>query len=263
MHMNVIDFAAIMPHPPILIPEVGKNRLKEAKLSKKALEEVSRKIKKANSETIIVITPHGEVGQASVPVYTSHVFEGNFAHFGQAKPNFSFKGDPELGLALVKNCDFASTCPETLLDHGALVPLYYIQAAGFKKQVLPIAIAFKSLVDLFEFGKCLAKTVKQLGRKVTIVASADMSHRLTNDAPSGYSPRGKEFDEKLVQLVKEYNVKEILNFDPALADEAGQDALWSIAILFGALDGLDIKTEVLSYEGPFGVGYMIASLEIT
>jgi len=260
--MKELLFAAIMPHPPIIVPEVGKKRLKEAAQSKKAAEEVSRRIKKVDCETVIIITPHGEVGQASVPVYTSHVFEGSFTRFGQAKPNFSFKGDPALGLAVIKECGFAANCPETLLDHGCLVPLYYLQAAGVRKPVLPIAIAFQPLAKLFEFGQSLAKTIKRLGRKVVIIASADMSHRLTSDAPSGYSPAGKEFDEKLVRLVKEYDVKGILNFDPALAEEAGQDALWSIAILLGALDGLQVKTEVLSYEGPFGVGYMIASLEI-
>jgi AmmeMemoRadiSam system protein B len=147
------------------------------------------------------------------------------------------------------------------LDHGALVPLYFPQAAGIKKPVLPMAIAFMPLPKLFEFGKSLASTVKRMKRKVAVIASADMSHRLTPDAPAGYSPRGKEFDEKLVELVKNYDVNGILNFDPALAEEAGQDALWSIAVLLGALDGLKVKHEVLSYEGPFGVGYMVAAFE--
>jgi aromatic ring-opening dioxygenase LigB subunit len=94
-----------------------------------------------------------------------------------------------------------------------------------------------------------------------LIASADMSHRLTEDAPAGYSPQGKIFDERLVEMVKNYDVKGILNFDAELAEEAGQDSLWSIAILLGALDGKKVKSEVLSYEGPFGVGYMIAALD--
>jgi AmmeMemoRadiSam system protein B len=259
--MGKIVFGAIMPHPPILIPEIGRGRIKEAEQSKKGLEEISRRMKGRDFDTIIVVTPHGQVGQASVPVYTGHVFEGSFSMFGMGKPVFSFKGDPELGLAIIKDCDFATSCPETLLDHGALVPLYFPQAAGIKKPILPMAIAFMSLSKLFEFGKCLAQTVKRLNRKVLIIASADMSHRLTPDAPAGYSPRGKEFDEKLVELVKNYDVKGVLKFNEALAEEAGQDALWSIAVLLGTLDGLKVKHEVLSYEGPFGVGYMVASFE--
>jgi aromatic ring-opening dioxygenase LigB subunit len=258
-----IVFGAIMPHPPIIVPAVGKERLQAAEKSKNALEEISRRFKGLEFDTIVVITPHGDVGQASVPVYTGHVFEGNFGQFGQPKPSFSFKGDPQLGLAVVKDTHLATACPETILDHGILVPLYYPTAAGIKKPVLPIAIAFMPLSKLFEFGQSLSKTIDRLGRKVLLIASADMSHRLTKDAPSGYSPRGKEFDEKLVELVKNYDVNGILKFDADLAEEAGQDALWSIAILLGALEGKKARPEVLSYEGPFGVGYMVAVFEIS
>ncbi len=259
--MGKVVYGAIMPHPPILIPEIGKKRIKDANNSKKGLEEISRRLKAKDFETVIVITPHGQVGQVSVPVYTSHIFEGSFSAFGLNKPIFSFKGDPPLGLAIAKDCDTATICPETLLDHGVLVPMYYPQAAGLKKKLLPIAIAFLPLRKLFEFGQSLARTVARLDKNVAIIASADMSHRLTTDAPSGYSPKGKEFDDKLVELVKNYDVNGILDFDLALAEEAGQDALWSIAILLGVLDGLKVKHEVLSYEGPFGVGYMTASFE--
>ncbi|MFA4844886.1 MAG: AmmeMemoRadiSam system protein B [Candidatus Margulisiibacteriota bacterium] len=257
-----IVYGAILPHPPILIPQIGRDRIKVADQSQRALTEISRRMAGMSFDTIVVITPHGEVGQASVPVYTSHIFEGSFAQFGQSKPLYTFKGDPELGLAIVKDSPLASACPETLLDHGVLVPLSYPQAAGIKKPILPIAIAFLPLSKLFAFGQSLARTADRLGRKVLLIASADMSHRLTPDAPSGYSPRGKEFDEKLVELVRNYDVPGILKFDPDLAEEAGQDALWSIAILLGALDGQKVKPEVLSYEGPFGVGYMIAGLEV-
>ncbi len=259
--MSII-LGAIMPHPPILVAPIGKDRLKEAEKSKNALEELAKKIKGLDLDTIVVITPHGDVGQASVPVYTGHVFEGNFAQFGMPKPSFVYKGDPQLGLAVVKDSHLATACPETILDHGALVPLYYPTMLGVKKAVLPIAVAFMPLSKLFEFGKSLAKTIDRLGRKVLLVASADMSHRLTHEGPGGFSPRGKEFDEQLVELVKNYDVNGLLKFDPDLAEEAGQDALWSIAILLGALDGKKVRPQVLSYEGPFGVGYMVAALEL-
>jgi aromatic ring-opening dioxygenase LigB subunit len=256
-----IVYGAIMPHPPIVVPAIGKERLKEADQTKRALEEISRRIKAADCDTIVVVTPHGDVGQASVPVYTGHVFEGNFAQFGLPKPTFTYKGDPQLGLAIVKDTHLATACPETILDHGALVPLYYPTAAGVKKPVLPIAVAFLPLSKLYEFGQALAKTSDRLGRRVCLIASADMSHRLAPGAPSGFSPRGKEFDDRLVKMVKGYNVDGILKFDAELADEAGQDALWSIAILLGALDGRQVDHELLSYEGPFGVGYMVAAFQ--
>ncbi|MFH1389521.1 MAG: AmmeMemoRadiSam system protein B [Candidatus Margulisiibacteriota bacterium] len=258
--MSVI-FGAIMPHPPIIVPTIGKNRLKEADKTKRGLEKISQQIKGLEFDTIVVITPHGRVGQASIPVYTSHVFEGNFADFGYPKPSVLYKGDPALGLAVVKNTHLASALPETILDHGVMVPLHYPTAAGINKPILPIVVAFVPLEKLFQFGKTLAETARSLDRKIVVIASADMSHRLTPDAPNGFSPRGKEFDDKLVSLVEKYDVNGIMNFDPSLAEEAGQDALWSIAVLLGALDGRPVKPELLSYEGPFGVGYMVAALK--
>lgn len=261
-----IVFGAIMPHPPILIPEIGGGRIKEAERSKRALEEAAKRIKAKDPDTIIVTTPHGEVGQSSVPIYISHVFEGNFGYFGMTKPTFSFKGDPDLGREVIKTANeegvSVSQITETFLDHGILVPLYYPYVAGVRKPILPIAVAFQPLKKLYDFGKVLAKAIEKSQKKVVVIGSADLSHRLTPDAPAGYDPKGKEFDEKLVEYVKHMDVNSILNFDPETAERAGQDALWSIAILLGALSGYKVKHEVLSYEGPFGVGYMVATFEV-
>jgi len=256
----------ISPHPPMLVPPVGGARIKDAERSQRALREAARRLKAIDKDidTIIVITPHGAVLGSSIPVYTSPVFEGDFAAFGASNPRFSFKGDPELAVAMVKeDALLVSRMPETVLDHGVLVPMYYIAEAGVKKPIVPIAIALLPLKKLFDFGKVLARAAEKLNRKIAIVASADMSHRLTNDAPNGFDPSGKVFDEKLVDLVRRNDAQGILNFDEKLAESAGQDALWSIAMLLGAFDGIDVKNEVLSYEGPFGVGYMVATFEPT
>jgi AmmeMemoRadiSam system protein B len=256
--MGQLVYSAIMPHPPILVPEVGKNNLKAVEKTRQACEKVSFLIKDLKADTIIIFTPHGMAGQVSVPVCSGTAFEGSFINFGCAKPVLNFKGDPDLAQAILKATDRATRCSETLLDHGSLVPLYYVQSAGSKAKILPIAISLLPYVELFKFGKIVADVIAASDKKVAVIASADMSHRLTSDAPAGYSPRGKEFDEKLVQLVAENNKDGIINFDHLLAEEAGQDALWSIAMLLGAVDSLAVKPHILSYESPFGVGYMVA-----
>lgn len=261
-----IVFAAIAPHPPILVPEIGGRRIKDAEKSKQALEKFANDLSEQEVDVIIIFTPHGAVSQVSVPVYVQHVFDGNFANFGYAKPKYTFKGDPDFAREIVKACEErefpVSRFSENLLDHGILVPLSYVQRAGVNVPIIPVAIALQPLHKLFEFGKILGKVCEVSKKKVAVIASADMSHRLTPDAPAGFHPRGKEFDDKLVQLVKGNDTFNLLNFDPALADAAGQDALWSIAMLLGAIDGQGFKSEVLSYEGPFGVGYMVAEYKI-
>jgi len=262
-NMSGVIYGLISPHPPIIVPAVGGARLKPAERSRKALLDACKRLKAQEFDTLIVITPHGAVSQAAVPVYTSQIFEGDFGSFGTPKPRFQFRGDPELAIAIVKDAPkLTSRSPETVLDHGALVPLSYCRESGLGQPIVPMAIAFQPLKRLFEFGQSLARTAGRVNKKIAIIASADMSHRLTPDAPAGFDPQGKVFDEKLVQLVRTYDVKGILNFPGELAESAGQDALWSIAILLGALDGSKVKHEVLSYEGPFGVGYMVATFEV-
>lgn len=267
MNNTGIVFGAILPHPPIMVPAVGGKRIKDASRTQGALETIAKKIKglEKSIDTIVIITPHGAVTSAAVPVYTGHIFEGNFSTFGAPGASYSYKGDPEFGIYLVKECEgrgiAASRNPETVLDHGVLVPLHYSYALGVRKPILPIAVALWPLARLFEFGQAIQAAAVNKGKRIAFIASADLSHRLSPEAPSGFNPAGKQFDEKLVELVRSNDVKGILEFPADLAELAGQDALWSIAVLLGLVDGTGLKPEVLSYEGPFGVGYMVATYE--
>ena len=261
-----IVYGCIMPHPPVIIPAVGGARVKEVNKTKKALEEVGRRLKAKEIDSVVIITPHGNVSQISIPVYVNHVFEGSFAYFGADKPVFSFKGDTVLGNEIIKEARKqnleVSQIAETLLDHGVLVPMYYPLMAQFKKPIVPIALAFLPYRDLYNFGETIAAAANNLGKKVAVIASGDMSHRLTPDAPAGFNPEGRKFDAEIVRLAGANDAEGILNMDPNLIEAAGECGLRSIVILMGALKGLDVTPEVLSYEGPFGVGYMVATFDV-
>ncbi len=264
--MSPVIFSAIFPHPPIIVPFIGGKELKKAEATQKALQKSAKKIQSLNSlDAVIIITPHNEVGQAGFPVFCSHVFEGDFNNFNHPLPRFSFKGDFETASAIIKAAEAkqinAYAAADNLLDHGALVPLYYLHSAGFKKPIVPIGICFQNLKNLYSFGQAIFQAAAQKNKKIAVIASADMSHALSPSSPSGFQARAKEFDEKLAALVKAHEVEAILNFDPQLADLAHQDALWSIAIMLGAIADTSLKPEVLSYEAPFGVGYMVAIYE--
>lgn len=254
--MSPVIFSAIFPHPPIVVPFIGGKELKKAETTQKALQKAAQKIQALENslDAVIIITPHNEIGQAGFPVFRSHVFEGDFTGFNHPLPRFSFKGDFETASAIIKTAEAnhinAYAVADNILDHGTLVPLYYLQGAGFKKPIVPVGISFQSLKHLFGFGQAISQAAVQKNKKIAVIASADMSH-----------VQAKEFDEKLVNLVKANAVEPILNFDPQLADLAHQDALWSIAIMLGTIADTSLKPEVLSYEAPFGVGYMVAIYE--
>ena len=264
--MGKILYGMTSPHPPLLVPQIGGGRIKDVEKTKKSLEQCCKKVRSLKPDTIIMITPHGETSLTTPHIYTGHVFEGDLSAFGASRVRISRKGDPELGLRILKESQAANILTagiqESFLDHGIMVPLYYLNAAGVNVPILPIAISFSPLSELFKFGNIIKAAVQASGKNAVIVASADMSHRLTADAPSGYDPNGKIFDEKLVDLVSKNDVTGMIGFDRGLAEQAGQDALGSIAILLGAIDGSGFKSNVMSYEGPFGVGYMVAEFAL-
>ena len=145
------------------------------------------------------------------------------------------------------------------LDHGVLVPLYYLKKHGFKKPVVVISIGFLSYFDLYLFGKVIARAASRLGRKIGILASGDLSHRLTPGAPGGFNEQGKAFDNYLVDKLKAFSVEDILLVSPSFVEDAGECGLRPISIMLGALDEAIVESQVLSYEGPFGVGYCAVS----
>ncbi len=146
------------------------------------------------------------------------------------------------------------------LDHGAMIPLYYLREAGVELVGLHLTFGFLSPGELFAYGRALRRAVEARGVPAALLASADLSHRLQPGAPAGFSPRAAEFDRLLVKLLQQGRVQEILELDPALVEEAAECGLRSIIIALGALEGEPYTVEVFSYEGPFGVGYLVAEL---
>jgi MEMO1 family protein len=258
----MITFAAITPHPPIIIPEIGDAAsLKKAQKTIAAMEMLRDKLEKANPETLIIISPHAEMEGSRFVINSNPILRGSFVDFGYDKV-FDFKNDLEAvnRIAYFNDIDSIPTHlhEEGFLDHGALVPLYYL-TKNIQPKIVHLAFSMLDAQTHYRFGQNLGKMCCE-DKKIAIVASGDFSHRLTPEAPAGYSPRGKEFDEALIDYLKKAKTKDILNLDENLVEEAGQCGLRSVVILLGALEG-KYTFDLLSYEGPFGVGYMVASLQ--
>lgn len=146
-------------------------------------------------------------------------------------------------------------------DWGIEVPLYFL-AKGLKNiEIKTFLTGFESPKEHFDKGKKIAMGLPQT-KRVAWIASGDMSHRLKEEGPYGFHPSGPKFDQEFIKLLKKKDVKGILEMDPTLVEEAGECGLRSFCLLLGALEeeNLNWKPEILSYEGPFGVGYLVAKL---
>jgi len=264
----MLVFSAISPHPPIVIPEIGKENLGQVINTIQALKKLNNILLKAKPDTIIIISPHGLIYPDAFCINLALKYQGNFNQFGDFVTNLEFKGDLELAHKIKDNLEnLSDKFPLVLgndpqLDHGTLVPLYYLTKDLDDSSIIPMGYSFLDYQTHFEFGQRLRQEIKKTNKKIAVIASGDLSHRLTIEAPAGYSPQGKVFDDKLIKLLKKKDIQSILELEPELIEQAGECGLRSIIILLGILEGTNYQPELLSYEGPFGVGYLVMNFNL-
>jgi len=261
----MLKSAYICPHPPLLIPSIGQNNLSKINSTVEAMSKLGNEIKKSEIETIVIISPHGPMQMGFMSVLGAKHLEGDFLQFGD-NTSMSFENNLDLGLNIKKIADTRNIPVEiinsgTALDHGAMVPLYFLTKHNPNIKIVLITFSYLDYEKHFKFGEVIYEVIESIDEKIALVASGDLSHRLIPDAPAGYSLRGKEFDELLIKLLENNNTREILNLDSNLTEEAGECGLRSIIISLGALSNLEYKFEKLSYEGPFGVGYLVGKFK--
>ncbi len=255
----------VAPHPPILVPEVGGGEVRHVQKSAAALETLASEIEEVAPDVLVIMSPHTPICRNAFTVKTAPALGGSFSMFGAPQVRVDAVSDIELAMAVLKRArEMGVPCEATGergagdLDHGILVPLYFLA-----KRSYPLVCLSLSLLDFeahYMMGIAIRKAVESVGRKAVFIASGDMSHRLIPTAPAGYSPRGAEFDALIVDIVSSGDFTGLFELDSRLVDEAGECGLRSLVTMAGTVDGCARSSEVLSYEGPFGVGYMVARM---
>jgi len=259
--MSTIKKGYLIPHPPLLVAGVGKGS--EVSNTKNAIQKIAAEIAALNPETIVMITPHGTSYSDYIHISPGTRAEGNMVKFGAAHVTFSVNYDNELAelIGEIATDEGLRAGPlgerDRSLDHGVTVPLHFINA----KRIVRISIAGQSPLDHYRIGMCIAKAGAQLNRRLVIIASGDMSHKLKKDGPYGFATEGPEFDHIVRACVEKNQWQRLVQINPDLAEAAAECGHKSLVMLLGAFDGQKIEGQVLCYEGPFGVGYLTASFE--
>jgi len=260
----MLNFAAITPHPPIIIPGVGASydRL-QAKQTIAALKELASELIKIQPDTIIIISPHAQMQPDVFVINSNESLEGGFDEFGFSRA-CSYPNDLEFINQLQDGCN-QSRIPAALaplpLDHGALVPLYYL-LENLKSQVVHLAYSLLPSSVHIRYGRLIGEMARASSKKIAIIASGDLSHRLSAASPHGFSPEGAVFDRTLIENLQTGDASLVAQMEevPDLLEGAGECGYRSVVMLMGALDGVDHNFKLLSYESPFGVGYLTARL---
>lgn len=263
----------ILPHPPILIPEVGQGEEKKARQTLDAMARVSQDIQHDQPDTIVLTTPHAPFFKDYAYISGADMLFGDLGRFGRKDVSMQHENDLELVDAIVRQASRRNIDAGPLsgalqrryrvdpaLDHGALVPLYFIRQQWPSFRLVHISTPDLPLDELYRFGQAIAAAIRQSSRRVVFVASGDLSHRLSTDAPGGYSPKGQPYDRFVVDTLASGDLRPLTSVDHEFMEEAGECGTRSIVILAGALDGRNLAPEIYSYEGPFGVGYLCARM---
>lgn len=263
-----ITAAYMVPHPPLILSEVGKGEEKKIQHTIDAYHELGRKIGEEKPETIVVISPHQTVYADYFHISPKKGAKGDFSRFGAPQEKMEVLYDKEFVKTLsdvAKEKNFpAGTLgeKEKNLDHGTMVPLYFVNKYYTDYRLVRIGISGLSFMHHYELGQCIKNTAEALGRNTVLLASGDLSHRLKEDGPYGFKEDGPEYDKAIMDIMGEGRFLELFNFKEDFCARAGECGHRSFVVLAGALDTMAVKSRRLSYEGPFGVGYGICSYEV-
>ena len=249
-----IVFTGLMPHAPVLIPEVGRGREREAGEVVDGMREVSRRTLKRSPDRLILVSPHTPRVRSGFACWGDFRICGDLGRFGAPQVKIDLPRDELIGARLQKVCQSIRGVP---LDHGASVPLYYLVEAGWNGPTTLLGLAYPGEGDVSKFGTELKGVADELEGRTAFIASGDMSHALKPGAPAGFNSRANEFDEAFVASMEKGDYKGITRIDPELRELAAEDVVDSTLMAAAALGGANSGFEFLAYQGPFGVGYSV------
>ena len=262
--MSIIA-AFMVPHPPMIVPEVGRGSEAQVENTRAAYARVAEEIASLAPETVIVSSPHATMYADYFHISPGRSAEGSFARFRAPGVRFREEYDAELAKA-VERLAILERFPagtrgqrEPALDHGTMVPLYFIRQACAGFRLMRVGLSGLPLEDHYKLGMLIRRAVEETGRRAVFVASGDLSHKLQPYGPYGYAPDGPRYDARIMDVCGRAAFGELFDFDEAFCERAAECGHRSFVIMAGALDGTAVRAEALSHEDVTGVGYGVCA----
>ncbi len=264
-----VSGAIAVPHPPLIMPEVGRGDEHGIDRTIAAYKEAAKFVADLKPDTLIVTTPHSVMYGDYFHISPGTSAQGNFGRFRAPQLKLGCSYDTEFVSALEALCEKLDIPAGPLgekdpdLDHATMIPLRFIAECLEDVKVVRIGLSGLSFTEHYALGKAIKETADKLNRSVVIVASGDLSHKLKADGPYGFAPEGPVFDQKICEIFRDGDFLSLLQLSPGLCEAAAECGHRSFVIMAGALDQKKVESSLLSYEGPFGVGYAVATFKIT
>ena len=260
--------AVMVPHPPLIVPEIGRGEEEKIKDTIRGFAKASEFIAGSEPETVVIISPHSTFYSDCFHISPGNSASGDLAKFGAHRVTFDVRYDSEFVFELEKRAQREKIKAGTMgereksLDHATTVPLYFLKKAWggvIPCRIVRIGLSGLPLEEHYRFGTLIRKTAEGLGRNVCVIASGDLSHVLKREGPYGYRQEGPEYDKRIMDVMSRAAFGELFEFTDLFCERAAECGHRSFTIMAGCFDGLSAKAEMLSYEGPFGVGYGVCT----
>lgn len=267
----MLAFASFMPHPPIIIPEIGRQDIKQAQNTINSFLYLSLLFSKLKPDIVYIISPHSPIFHNKIAVSYADILKGDLNQFNAKDIKFEFKSDKKFVKNMIDRAfdykiilegyaDINENNQDIVyLDHGSMVPLYYLSKTYQDFELITSSFSDFSIDKHFLYGEFLYDMILESNKKIAIIASGDMSHTLKTDGPYGYNKIGRKFDDFVLEKLKTNDIESIKNMDREILANASECGYRSLLILLGILSKTKFKTEILSYEYPWGVGYLTAN----
>jgi len=273
--MSIVG-AVVVPHPPLIVPAVGRGDEVAIQNTIDAYTQAIEGLLALKPDVLVVTSPHARAFLDGFHITTDFALRGSMGQFSAPHERMDASCDAQLASEIMRAASDAhiatvgSQFYRDNMDHGTYVPLYFVREAYHAahpeaEDALPCPIVRIGLSGLApevhkQLGQAIAQAADKLDRKVGFIASGDLSHKLLAEGPYGFAPEGPVFDEQIEDIFTSGELERLYEFDEDFCEAAAECGLRSFQIMAGAIDGLGFESKMLSHEGPFGVGYGVATL---
>ena len=260
--------AVMLPHPPIILPEVGRGEEKKISATDEAYRKAAAFVGNLAPETIVLISPHSVMYADYFHISPGERAKGDMGQFRAPQVKIRADYDSAFVSALSESAARAGFPAGTLgertpeLDHGTMIPLYYVNKYCADFRLVRIGLSGLPLTDHYRLGQMIRQTADALNRRVAVIGSGDLSHKLREDGPYGLAKEGLQYEERIMDVMGRAAFDELFDFDEVFCEKAAECGHRSFCVMAGALDGMEVEAERLSHEGTFGVGYGICTYRV-
>lgn len=259
--------AFALPHPPLAVPAVGRGQELLVEKTVRGLQEAAGLLADRNPDAVVFATPHGTVYSDYFHISPGESARGDFSRFGAGGAAYETAYDSRLALEIGRAAGEMGLPAghrgerEKALDHGVLVPLHYIRQKT-RAPAVRVSMSGMDAAAHYMMGQAVARAAENLGRKIAVVASGDMSHKLSANGPYGLHGDGAEFDRLVTGILADADFSGLFSVPESLRANAGECGFGSFMLLAGCLDRLAVSVAAKSYEAPLGVGYGVAAYDV-